>query len=344
MTGVAPAYYGTFPSPIPPGHIVNSLASSVAISASRIQRPRFLRDVLRGLTRRPKRLPSKYFYDAEGSRLFDQICQLPEYYPTRTELQIMEGSVGEMASVIGSGSVLIEYGSGSSVKTRLLLDTLSQPRAYLPVDISHEHLHQSAASLNREYPGLCVRPITADFTRDFELPAEVIAGARPTVYFPGSTIGNFTQRQALKLLGRIRRQCSDSGGLLLGVDLIKDRDVLRRAYNDAAGVTAAFNLNLLRRINRELGGQFDLQSFEHVAIWNERRKRIEMHLRSRCDHTAAVRSRKFHFRRGETICTEFSHKYTCEQLEQMAARCGFTLTHVWTDPQEWFGVAYLRSE
>jgi dimethylhistidine N-methyltransferase len=305
---------------------------------------RFRRDVLRGLARIPKRLPSKYFYDARGSRLFDQICLLPEYYPTRTELKIMEHSAGDMAECIGPRATLIEYGSGSSLKTRLLLDALDAPHAYLPVDISREHLQRSADLIAGDYPDLPVQPIAADFTRDFELPEQIAHIPHRTIYFPGSTIGNFTPRQALKLLERIRRQCGDDGGLLLGVDLVKDRDVLRAAYNDEAGVTARFNLNLLRRINRELGGDFDLDAFEHRAIWNENKSRIEMHLSSRCDQTVTIDDHEIHFLRGETICTEYSHKYTRERLEQMASRSQFGMRQMWADPKEWFGVAYLSAE
>jgi dimethylhistidine N-methyltransferase len=305
---------------------------------------RFRRDVLRGLARTPKRLPSKYFYDARGSRLFDEICLQPEYYPTRTELQIMEQSAGEMAECIGPQATLIEYGSGSSLKTRLLLDALDAPHAYLPVDISREHLQRSAEAIAVDYPDLPVQPIAADFTRDFELPEQIADIPHRTIYFPGSTIGNFTPRQALKLLERIRRQCGDDGGLLLGVDLVKDRDVLRSAYNDTAGVTARFNLNLLHRINAELEGGFDIDAFSHRAIWNEAKSRIEMHLVSRCDQTVRIGEEAIDFVRNETICTEYSHKYTRNRLQQMAARSSFVVRHIWTDPNEWFGVAYLGAE
>lgn len=319
-----------------------SFESTALLDASPSTR-RFRRDVLRGLARSPKRLPSKYFYDGRGSQLFDEICLQPEYYPTRTELQIMEDSASEMAGHIGPQATLIEYGSGSSLKTRLLLDALDDPHAYLPVDISREHLQQSAGSIIDEYPHLSVQPIAADFTRDFDLPDQVAHIPHRTVYFPGSTIGNFTPRQALLLL-RIRRQCGDDGGLLLGIDLVKDRDVLRAAYNDAAGVTARFNLNMLRRINREIGGDFDLDAFAHRAIWNEDKSRIEMHLASRCDQTVTIDGHEIPFAEGETICTEYSHKYTRSRLEQMATRSSFAVQQVWTDPNEWFGVAYLSAE
>lgn len=304
-------------------------------------RRRFLRDVVRGLDRTPKRLPSKYFYDARGSRLFDEICLQPEYYLTRTELQIMEQSAGAMAEAIGPQATLIEYGSGSSLKSRLLLDALVDPQAYLPVDISHEHLERAASAVADDYPELEVLPIAADFTREFPLPATIEVREHRTVYFPGSTIGNFTPRQALRLLQQIRQQCGDGGGLLLGVDLVKDRDVLHAAYNDASGVTAAFNLNLLRRINRELRGDFELEAFEHQARWNEERSRIEMHLVSLCDQTVQVGRRTFHFAKGETICTEYSHKYTIQSLKRFAKRSGFEVQQVWTDSHEWFGIACL---
>jgi dimethylhistidine N-methyltransferase len=305
---------------------------------------RFLRDVRRGLSQTPKRLPSKYFYDARGSRLFDEICLLPEYYPTRTELQIMEHSVDAMAECIGPQATLIEYGSGSSLKTRLLLDALVDPYAYLPVDISREHLQRAARAIADDYPDLVVRPIAADFTREFKLPAQIAHVPHRMIYFPGSTLGNFTPRQALELLERIRRQCGADGGLLLGIDLVKDREVLRAAYNDAADVTARFNLNLLRRINRELGGDFDLEAFAHRAIWNEDKSRIEMHLVSRCRQIVTIYGRQFTFSKGETICTEYSHKYTRENLEQMAARSRFDVREVWSDADGWFGVAYLSAD
>lgn len=325
-------------------NVVSQSFGSTALLDAAPSTRRFCRDVLRGLARTPKRLPSKYFYDERGSRLFDEICLQPEYYPTRTELQIMEQSAAAMAKCIGPKATLIEYGSGSSLKTRLLLDALDNPHAYVPVDISREHLQRSAEVIAVDYPDVPVQPIAADFTREFELPEQIAHIPHRTVYFPGSTIGNFTPRQALKLLERIRRQCGDDGGLLLGVDLVKDRDVLRAAYNDAAGVTARFNLNLLRRINRELGGDFDLEAFTHRAIWNEDKSRIEMHLSSRCDQTVTIDEHAIGFTRGETICTEYSHKYTRERLAQMAARSGFAVQQVWTDPNEWFGVTYLSAD
>lgn len=309
----------------------------------RPSRRKFRRDVLRGLDRSPKRLPSKYFYDARGSQLFDEICLLPEYYLTRTELQIMEQSAPAMAEVIGPRAIVIEYGSGTSLKTRILLDALDEPRAYLPVDISHDHLQRAAVAVADDYPDLRVVPLPADFTHAFDLPDEVAHSEHRLVYFPGSTIGNFRPRQALKLLEQIRGQCGDEGGLLLGIDLVKDAGILHAAYNDAAGVTATFNLNLLLRINRELRGDFDLDAFRHEAIWNEQQSRIEMHLRSRCEQTVTIGDEEIEFARGETICTEFSHKYTLNRIERMADRSGFSLNHLWTDAREWFGVAYLET-
>ncbi len=248
----------------------------------------FLRDVLDGLRRRRKRLPCKYFYDAVGSRLFDRICELDEYYLTRCELDLLHRHAGEMAETAGPGAVLIEYGSGSGLKTRLLLDRLRDPAAYVPVDISGEHLESSAARLARRYPGLPVLPVVADFTRPFELPPLPATAGRRIVFFSGSTIGNFRPNEAVRLLRQMAQVCGPAGGLLVAADLKKDRAVLEAAYNDLAGVTAAFNLNLLTRINRELGGDFVPEAFRHHAFYNARRGRVEMHLVSREDQTVSV--------------------------------------------------------
>ncbi|MDE2197203.1 MAG: L-histidine N(alpha)-methyltransferase, partial [Gammaproteobacteria bacterium] len=234
--------------------------------------------VLAGLREPQKTLPCKYFYDQRGSQLFDAICELPEYYPTRTELGIMEVHAADMAAALGPRVLLVEPGSGSSLKTRLLLDHLPQPRAYVPVDISRAQLVTAADRLNRLYPELEVLPVCADFCQSFAIPAPRRRAARTIIYFPGSTIGNFEPPAAIQLLRQLRRLAGPAGGLLIGVDLRKERSVLERAYNDAAGITAAFNLNLLRRLNRELQSDFDLSRFCHRAAYNETEGRIEMHL------------------------------------------------------------------
>jgi L-histidine Nalpha-methyltransferase len=305
------------------------------------ERERFLADVLDGLGASPKTLPCKYFYDARGSALFDRICTLPEYYPTRTELAILRRHAAAMAEAIGPRCLLVEYGSGSSTKTRLLLDRLEAPAAYVPVDISREHLLQSAAALAAHYPHLAVIPVCADFTQPFALP-DVPGADRVVGYFPGSTIGNFAPAEATKFLADVAHRCGAGGALLIGVDLRKPRAVLEPAYDDARGVTAEFNRNLLRRVNRELGGDFDLAAFDHRAFWNPARGRVEMHLVSRRDQVLHLAGRTVPFAKGESIHTENSHKYELAGFAQLAAAAGFGVERVWTDDAGLFSVQLLR--
>ncbi|HWB81414.1 MAG TPA: L-histidine N(alpha)-methyltransferase, partial [Nannocystaceae bacterium] len=300
-----------------------------------------LADVLRGLAKPRKTLPTALLYDARGSELFEQICELPEYYPTRTELAIMRAHVGEIAEAIGSDATLFEYGSGSSVKTRLLLAALHEPRAYLPVDISREHLLATAEQLRAEFPALHVEPICADFTRPLELPTTLGRGRR-VGYFPGSTIGNFEAPAAIELLRQLARLAGREGRVLVGADLRKPASVLEPAYDDAAGVTAEFNLNLLVRINRELRGDFDPSRFEHRAYWDDEHGRIVMTLVSTCAQVVTVAGRSFAFAEGEAVRTEYSHKYTLESFAELAQRAGLRVERVWTDPQQWFSVQLLR--
>jgi dimethylhistidine N-methyltransferase len=300
----------------------------------------FLRDVVDGLAHELKTLPCKYFYDVHGSELFDRICELPEYYPTRCETEVLHDRAAEMADLFGPRCVLIEYGSGSSRKTRLLLDKLHDPAAYVPVDISAEHLLLSARALSVRYPGLAIRPLAADFTRPFTLPP-LPAAERRVVFFSGSTIGNFQPPEAVGLLVHIARLVGSGGGLLIGVDLKKDRKTLERAYDDRAGVTAAFNRNVLVRINRELGADFNIDRFQHRAIYDEAPGRIEMHLVSTHAQTVHVGDQSFRFSRGETICTEYSYKYAIDEFRALAARAGFALEHVWTDADSLYSVQYL---
>jgi L-histidine N-alpha-methyltransferase len=302
----------------------------------------FRADVLSGLSRRRRHLPCKYFYDSRGSDLFDRICGLEEYYPTRTEMAIMREFAREMAAAIGPRATLIELGSGSSLKTRLLIDALPALARYVPVDISGAHLHCAAAQLAREYPDLRITPFCADFTRGFRLPRS-LGSARRVVYFPGSTIGNFVPREARRLLGRVARLVGPQGGLLIGIDLVKHPRTLVAAYNDAQGVTAAFNLNLLARINRELGGTFDRAAFRHLAVYDSARRRIEMHLASTRQQSVLVDGERFEFEPGETICTEYSHKYTILRFAAHAASAGLRLARAWTDPRRWFAVLYFNS-
>jgi len=300
----------------------------------------FARDVLVGLSGRPKRLSPKYFYDEEGSRLFEAITALPEYYPTRTELSILREHAADIAQLIPPKSALIEFGSGSTRKVRILLDAAPQIEAYVPVDISAEMLSQEAASLQRDHSRLRVLPLSADFTMPFRLPG-AIAGLARVGFFPGSTIGNFEPHDASTFLDHARRMLGRHGVLIIGVDLIKDANVLNAAYDDAAGVTARFNLNLLARINRELGADFDLDSFSHHAFYNAERRRIEMHLASRKRQKVRVAGRTIDFRIGETIHTENSYKYSVESFGALARGSGWTPAALWTDAQNYFSVHAL---
>lgn len=301
-----------------------------------------IQDVLSGLSSVQKTLPSKYFYDERGSQLFDDICELDEYYVTRTEAVLMTTCVSEIAEVIGPNALLVEYGSGSSIKTKLLLQNLRQPAGYVPIDISGEYLNQVGIGLRSEFPHIEVLPVAADFTKNFQIPATRSNVERKVVYFPGSTIGNFQRHDALNLLQDMSDVAGQAGGILIGVDLDKDRDVLHAAYNDAKGVTAEFNLNVLSRINRELGGNFDVSRFDHKAIFNEHESRIEMHLISNCDQSVEVQGSTFKFAVGESILTEYSHKYTIDSFSRMALTAGLTARNVWSDPNEMLAIFYLE--
>jgi dimethylhistidine N-methyltransferase len=305
-------------------------------------RSQLLQEALEGLSAPAKTLPCKYFYDERGSALFDQICELEEYYPTRTELSIMQSHGREMSQALGTGCLLVEYGSGSSLKTCILLDFLEEPCGYVPVDISREHLLRSAEAISQRHPELDVLPVCADFTQPFDIPTPKSGADHTAAYFPGSTIGNFARAEARDLLRQIAAQCGDGGGLLIGVDLRKDQKILEAAYNDAAGVTAAFNLNLLRRLNRELGADFELDAFEHIARWNAELGRVEMHLASRKDQIVRIDGETIEFSAGETIHTENSHKYSLDEFAELAGEAGFTIARVWTDPADLFSVQHLR--
>lgn len=299
-----------------------------------------LAEIRRGLRREQKALSPKFFYDDRGSQLFERITQLPEYYLTPAELAIMERHVGEMAELVGPQASLIEFGSGSSTKTRILLEHLDRLAAYVPVDISREHLVAAANGLAADFPRIEVLPVAADFTRPFDLPNPRVMPLRNIVYFPGSTIGNFTPEAALDLLRVMHHEAAEDGALLIGVDLKKDRAILERAYNDSAGVTAEFNLNMLRRLNREFGANFDIGAFEHLALYSETHGRIEMHLVSLRKQTVAIAGERFHFDEGETIRTEYSHKYTLEEFAAMAAQAGFEVHTAWMDDARLFSVQY----
>jgi dimethylhistidine N-methyltransferase len=302
----------------------------------------FLACVIEGLAQQQKRFPSKFFYDERGSQIFDAICELPEYYPTRTEIGLLRDWAGAIAALIGPRTTLVEFGAGSTQKVGFLLDALDEVAAYVPVDISGEHLLASAKALATGYPGVLVIPVCADYTRPFDLPA-VAAEATRTGFFPGSTIGNFTRDQAAEFLRTVADDLGPGSGLLIGVDLRKDAAILHAAYNDAAGVTAAFNLNLLRRINRELGADFDLDAFAHDARWLDGPGRIEMHLVSRIDQTVRIAGRTFRFAAGESIHTEDSHKYTIDGFRKLAADAGWQAEAVWTDAAALFSIHFLRA-
>ncbi len=319
---------------------ITATARTTQHRASQAQRT-FLVDVLAGLRATPKQLPCKYFYDSRGSELFDRICHLDEYYLTRSELAIMDRFASEMGLQIGSGAMLVEYGSGSSVKTRYLLDALPDAAAYVGVDVSGQHLQQAALELARDYPRIEILSVCADFTGDFDLPIPKRRATHTAVYFPGSTIGNFVPAQASELLTRIARLCGRDGGLLIGIDLKKDPATIEAAYNDRAGVTAQFNLNLLDRINRELGADFNLSLFSHHARYNRDLGRIEMYLVSRCAQVVTIGDEKIEFDVGETICTEYSHKYSVNEFASIAAASGLALHREWTDSKQHFAVLHF---
>jgi dimethylhistidine N-methyltransferase len=300
---------------------------------------RFRLDFLEGMSQPQKRIPCKYLYDDEGARLFEAICELDEYYPTRAETRILRDNLPEIAALIGPQRTIVELGSGSGVKTRLLLDALDTPVAYIPIDVSRKQLLESSDLLARDFPELQVLPLCADFTDDFALPRPEEDPA--VIFFPGSTLGNFEPDQAEMFLERMAALIGSEGALLLGVDLKKDHALLHRAYNDAQGVTAAFNLNLLARANRELDADFDLSRFRHEALYNPDAGRIEMHLVSLQPHPVWIGDRKFSFSPGESICTEHSYKYSLEEFRDLAERAGLHVARTWTDEQDWFSLQYL---
>jgi L-histidine N-alpha-methyltransferase len=298
-------------------------------------------EIVDGLSAQPKRISPKYFYDARGSQLFDEITRLPEYYLTNTELGIMRDNIDEIVAMVGKQASLIEFGSGSSIKTRVLLEHLSELAAYVPVDISEEHLHASADSIRDEFPHIDVLPVVADFTRQFRLPVPMVMPVRNVVYFPGSTIGNFERDVAMDLLHVMHHEAGRNGALLIGVDLQKDPHIIENAYNDSAGVTAEFNLNMLQHLNRDYGANFDVDEFAHSANYDPDEGRVVVELVSRKDQTIELGDREFDIADGEAILTEYSHKYTLDGFETMAAAAGFSVEKVWTDKDKLFSVQFL---
>ena len=303
-------------------------------------RQRELAEIIEGLKQDEKTISPKYFYDERGSQLFEEITTLPEYYPTETELGILQDNAEEIAELVGPQASLIEFGSGSSLKTRILLENLHDLAAYVPVDISEELLLESAANLRDDFPDVEILPVVADFTRSFALPEPAIMPVRNIVYFPGSTIGNFTNEDALELLGVMHGEAGEGGALLIGVDLQKDPDIIERAYNDSAGVTAEFNLNVLRHINREFGADFKLDAFSHSAEYNLEEGRVELRLVSSEQQDVNVGDEAFTIEEQEAILTEYSHKYTLDSFAEMAGTAGFEVERVWTDAERLFSVQY----
>lgn len=302
----------------------------------------FAGDLIRGLGCKPKEIPCKYFYDARGSELFDRICRLPEYYQTRTEMALLRHHANEIARLMGARVELIEFGAGSLAKVRILLDALPEPKSYVPIDISGDYLLDVVVGLEEDYPEMTLRPVIADFTQLLTLPPKEQAVSRRVGFFPGSTIGNFTREAAVTFL-RNAAAVLRGGGLLIGTDLVKDPAILHAAYNDQAGVTAAFNKNLLLRANRELGANFDLNQFAHHACYNPIARKIEMYLVSLVRQTVRVAGKIVRFAEGEAIHTEDSHKYTIEGFTELAVEAGFALRKTWADEHKLFAIHWLET-
>jgi dimethylhistidine N-methyltransferase len=302
----------------------------------------FLAEVVAGLSSAPRTLPCKFFYDERGADLFQRICELPEYYITRTETELLRRYAPEISESVGANAALIGFGTGAGIKTRMLLEHLENPIAYIPVDISKQRLIDSAIELSRAMPALEILPVCADYLQELQLPKPLRKPDHVAVFFPGSTIGNLEPHVAADFLRRVCRLCGKSGGLIIGIDLQKSRQILEAAYNDSAGVTAEFNLNLLARANRELGADFDLERWKHRAVYDESEGRIEMHLVSDGSQTVHVGGREFRFTAAEKIVTEFSYKHTLEGFARLATSAGFReASRVWTDPAKMFAIFHF---
>ncbi len=323
-----------------PEVVTETRSNSIAFYDFHPQFDSMLSEVWQGLSESPKKIHPKFFYDTRGSQLFDQICQLDEYYPTRTEVAILEKNKQQIAQLAGDYAALIEMGSGSSHKIRILLDAM-QPAAYLPLDISRDHLISSSQRLAEEYPWLEVHAACIDYSTAWKLPYRAEKGQK-VAFFPGSSIGNFEPEEARNLLKEIAQLVGSEGKLIIGVDRVKASHILEGAYNDRSGITAQFNLNLLERINRELEGNFDLKRFSHKAFFNTELNRIEMHLISDIPQYVQVAGKTFFFDQGETLHTESSYKYTIESFIQLAAQAGFSCKQIWSDEKQWFSVYFLQ--
>ena len=317
-------------------------ADPVELTDLHPSRDDLLGDVLAGLSGTPKRLPSKYFYDRRGSELFEEITRQPEYYLTRVELALLEAECSNIAGVVGPRAHVVEYGSGSGRKTRLLLDALEDPVAYTPVEISRSALVGSVQRLDREFGPVQMLPVLGDFTQPVPLPEPEREARRVLVFFPGSTLGNLTNAESVRLLTAMRETMGRKGAALIGIDLQKSPQLIEAAYNDAAGVTAAFTLNLLARLNRELGANFDLDAFRHRAVYVPEAGRIETFIDSQRAQTVTVQGKRFEFAAGEAMQVEYSHKYTDEGFAALAARAGLRVVQGWNDPEDWFGLRLLQ--
>jgi dimethylhistidine N-methyltransferase len=305
-------------------------------------RDEFYEDVINGLTKSPKELPCKYFYDERGSILFTRICETQDYYVTRTEASLMEKILPEVTDMVGANATIIEFGSGEGKKIRRLLESLVSPLAYVPIDISAEILNRSAVELKAQFNKVAIYPVVADYMGEITLPRQILAmNNRKIVYFPGSTISNFTTREALEFFRKVSDFLNPGDGFIVGADLVKSPTRLHHAYNDSDGVTKAFNLNILHRINREFGANFDAEKFEHYAFFNPVQKRIEMHLVSLCEQWVNIGKEVIHFSHGESIHTENSHKFTLDDIEHLGAACGFKNARIWTDAEQLFSVSFL---
>lgn len=301
----------------------------------------FREEVLAGLSKEPKRLPCKFFYDERGMELFDQICEVEEYYPTRTEIGILEQNISEITSVVGENCLLVEFGCGSGIKTQMLLRNLNAPAAYIPIDIEKSSLVSFSKQLKEEHPDLEVLPVCADFNSPIILPPASRHVEKTVTFFPGSTIGNFEPEEATNFMRNVASLCGKDGSLLLGVDLKKDVRTLEAAYNDEEGVTAAFNLNLMSRIQKEFDADLSLESFAHDAVFDEEHSRIEMHIVSLEEQLAKLDGKVVPFKKGERIVTEYSYKYDLDDFGALADRAGFKVSSVWTDEDDMFSVQYL---
>ncbi len=323
-----------FQSPIF-NHLINSINPAIDTAAAE-----FKREVIEGLSQSPKRIPSKLFYDEHGSQLFEAITDLEEYYLTRTEISILRENLPEMAALIGLNALVIEFGTGAGVKTRMLLESLDAPRAYIPIDISREQLDHASRELAKEFPELGIRPLWADYTDSLTLPPVPDGDGQHVIFFPGSTIGNFEPKEAITFLRGAASLAGPDGSLLIGFDRVKDPRILEAAYNDKLGITAQFNLHLIERIAEEFGTQISTDDFEHFAFFNEQESRIEMHLVARKQLSFSLANEGIFFRKAEHVITEYSYKYTSEAFRKILVASGFEVRNRWTDANEYFEICY----